>query len=43
MNVKFKSVCKIDSAGRIVIPAPLRKMLKIAADEGIIINKECNE
>ena len=33
MNVKFKSVCKIDGAGRIVIPVTLRKMLGITADD----------
>ncbi len=49
MNIKFKSVCKIDSAGRIIIPVTLRKMLGIIADdilsvtlteEGITINKD---
>lgn len=33
MNIKFKSVLRIDRAGRIVIPIALRKMMGIAPND----------
>ncbi len=48
MDIKFKSICKIDATGRIVVPAVLRKLLGInkndilsvtVTDSGILLNK----
>ena len=47
-NIEFKSICKIDSTGRLVVPAVLRKLFNIndgdlltitATKDGILLTK----
>ncbi len=48
MNILYKSVCRIDAVGRLVLPKPLRKMLNLVGkdeltvtvtEEGILLSK----
>lgn len=36
-DIMYKSVCKLDSTGRIVIPATLRRLLGLAANDRLTV------
>ncbi len=49
MNILYKSVCQIDTVGRLVLPKPLRKLLNIVGkdeltvtvtEDGILLSKK---